>query len=157
VDAPFGRLPFFVTHLNWKLDEGHVRVAQVREIVLRVEALAKPDAFPAVIVGDLNAEPSADEIRFLHGLTALGGSRCVYFQDAFALAGDGTPGFTYARANPFAAPLREPDRRIDYVLVRGRDERFRGEPLEARLCFDRPVEGTFPSDHFGVTATLRVE
>lgn len=157
IEAPFGRLPFFVTHLNWKLDEGHVRVAQVREIVHRIEALAKPDAFPAVLVGDFNAEPGADEIRFLHGLTALGGSRCVYFQDAFALAGDGSPGFTYCRANPFAATLREPDRRIDYVFVRGRDERYRGEPLEARLCFDRAAGGTFPSDHFGVTATLRAE
>jgi len=61
-----------------------------------------------------------------------------------------------ARRNPFAAPLREPDRRIDYIFVRGRDERFVGEPLEARVCFDQPVDGTFPSDHFGVVATLRV-
>jgi endonuclease/exonuclease/phosphatase family metal-dependent hydrolase len=157
IDAPFGPLPFFVTHLNWKLDDGYVRAAQVREIVHRIEALAKPGAFPAVLVGDFNAEPGADEIRFLHGLTTLGAARSVYFQDAFALAGDGSPGHTYTRANPFAAPLREPDRRIDYVFVRGRDERFRGEPLEARVCFDQAVEGTFPSDHFGVTAILRAE
>jgi endonuclease/exonuclease/phosphatase family metal-dependent hydrolase len=157
IEAPFGRVPLFCTHLNWKLDEGHVRVAQVRELVQRIEALAKPDAFPAVLVGDFNAEPDADEIRFLHGLTALGGSRCVYFQDAFALAGDGSRGHTYARSNPFAAHLREPDRRIDYIFVRGRDERFRGEPLEAKLCFDAAVDGTYPSDHFGVIATLRTE
>src|SRR5437660_1538619 len=25
IEAPFGRVPFFVTHLNWKFDEGHVR------------------------------------------------------------------------------------------------------------------------------------
>jgi endonuclease/exonuclease/phosphatase family metal-dependent hydrolase len=146
-----------VTHLNWKLDEGHVRVAQVLEVVHRVEALAKPDLFPAVLVGDFNAEPGADEIRFLYGLTTLGGARSVYFQDAFALAGGGSPGHTYARSNPFAAPLREPDRRIDYLFVRGRDERFRGEPIEARRCFDTAIDGTFPSDHYGVTATLRVE
>jgi endonuclease/exonuclease/phosphatase family metal-dependent hydrolase len=157
IDAPFGTCQFFVTHLNWKLDEGHVRAAQMREVVQRVEALAKHDAFPAVLVGDFNAEPDADEIRYLRGLTQLGAGRTVYFQDAFALAGDGTPGFTYTRTNPFAAPLREPDRRIDYVMVHGRDERFRGEPLEARLCFHEPVDGTFPSDHYGVTATLRVE
>jgi endonuclease/exonuclease/phosphatase family metal-dependent hydrolase len=53
--------------------------------------------------------------------------------------------------------LREPDRRIDYVFTRGRDDRFRGEPLEAALCFDDPVGGVFPSDHFGVVATLRAE
>ncbi len=157
VQAPFGRVPFFVTHLNWKFDDGHVREAQVREIVACIEAHATPDAFPAILVGDFNAEPEADEIRYLRGLTTLGAGRRVYFQDAFGLAGDGSPGFTYARRNPFAAPLREPDRRIDYVFVRGRDDRFRGEPLEARVCFDAPVEGTFPSDHFGVVATLRRE
>jgi endonuclease/exonuclease/phosphatase family metal-dependent hydrolase len=156
VVAPFGAIPFFVTHLNWRLDHGHVREAQVREIVAFVESLAAPDAFPAIVVGDFNAEPDSDEMRYLRGLTSLGGGRRVYFQDAFALAGDGSPGYTFARRNPFAGVLREPDRRIDYVLVRGRDERFRGEPLEARLCFDEPVDGTFASDHFGVTATLRI-
>ncbi len=156
IDAPFGRLPLFVTHLNWKFEDGHVREAQVREIAARVEALRAPDGFPAVLVGDFNAEPEADEIRFLRGLTSLGGERRVFFQDAFAVAGDGSPGATFARRNPFAAPLREPDRRIDYVFVHGRDERFRGEPLEARVVFDAPVGGTFASDHFGVLATLRV-
>lgn len=157
VDSPFGRIPFFVTHLNWRFDEGHVREAQVREIVLAIRNLATPEGFPAILVGDFNAEPEADEIRFLRGLTSLGGSKRVYFQDAFGLAGDGSPGFTFSKRNPFAAPLGEPDRRIDYVFVRGRDERHRGQPVEARVCFDEPFEGTFPSDHFGVVATLRAE
>lgn len=157
IGSPFGTIPFFVTHLNWKFDEGHVRAAQLLEIVHRIETLTSGDralAFPALLVGDLNAEPDSDEIRYLRGLASLGGGRRVYFQDAFAFAGDG-PGITYARHNPFAAPLREPDRRIDYVFVRGRDEHHRGEPIEARVCFDKPVAGTFPSDHFGVIATLR--
>jgi endonuclease/exonuclease/phosphatase family metal-dependent hydrolase len=162
VASPYGAIPFFVTHLNWKFEEGHVREAQIREIVLRIETLTgragsvgDAKGFPAVLVGDLNAEPDSDEVRYLRGLTSLGGGRRVYFQDAFAFAGDGLPGVTYARRNPFAAPLREPDRRIDYVLVHGRDERHIGEPIEARVCFDQPVAGTFPSDHFGVVATLR--
>jgi len=33
-------------------------------------------------------------------------------------------------------------------------ERGRGEPLEARVCFDTPVNGAFASDHFGVIATI---
>jgi endonuclease/exonuclease/phosphatase family metal-dependent hydrolase len=164
--SPFGPIPFFVTHLNWKFDEGHVRAVQMREIVLRIQALASAasrangpngDGFPALLVGDMNAEPDSDEIRYLRGLTDLGGGRRVYFQDAFAFAGDGSPGITYSRRNPFAATLREPDRRIDYVFVHGRDERHRGEPLEAAVCFDSPVDGTFPSDHFGVVTTLRGE
>ena len=61
--------------------------------------------------------------------------------------------------NPYAALLREPDRRIDFIWVRGGDERFRGEPLSARVAFDVPVTfsggDVFPSDHFGVVAELR--
>jgi endonuclease/exonuclease/phosphatase family metal-dependent hydrolase len=157
IDSPYGSIPFFVTHLNWKFDEGHVREAQVRAIAAHVDSLVPSHAFPPILVGDFNAEPAADEIRFLRGLTSLGGERRTYFQDAFALAGDGTPGCTFARHNPFAAPLREPDRRIDYIFVRGRDERFRGEVLEARVCFDTPVDDSFASDHFGVVASLRAE
>ncbi|HZU84042.1 MAG TPA: endonuclease/exonuclease/phosphatase family protein [Polyangiaceae bacterium] len=157
IDSPYGKIPACVTHLNWKFDEGHVRAAQIVEIVARLESLAPDAGFPPVLVGDFNAEPDSDEIRYLRGLTSLGGSRRVYFQDAFALAGDGSRGVTFSGKNPFAAPLLEPDRRIDYVFVRGRDERFRGRPLEARVCFDQPVDGTFASDHFGVVATLRAE
>jgi len=157
VKSPFGLLPFFVTHLNWKFAEGHVREAQVREIAAHIEALAPDDGFPAILVGDFNAEADADEIRFLRGLTSLGGPRRVFYQDAFAVAGDATPGVTFTRDNAFAAPLREPGRRIDYVFVRGRDDRFRGEPLSARVAFDRPVQGTLASDHYGVFATLRAE
>jgi endonuclease/exonuclease/phosphatase family metal-dependent hydrolase len=157
IDSPHGLIPFFVTHLNWKFEDGHVRAAQVMEIALLIESLASAESFPAILVGDLNAEPDADEIRFLRGLTSLGGSRRIYFQDAFAHAGDGSPGYTFSRRNPFAAPLHEPERRIDYILVRGRDDRYRGEPLEARVCFDEAVDGTFASDHFGVVASLRAD
>ncbi len=155
IDAPFGRLPFFVTHLAWRFHEGAVRQGQVIAIADRVSELAPRGAPPAVLVGDFNADPEADEIRYLRGFTTLGRPRCVYFADAFADAGDGSRGATFSRANPFAATLREPDRRIDYVFVQRFNDDVRGEPIEARVCFNRPVDGTFPSDHFGVIATLR--
>lgn len=155
VDAPFGRVPFFVTHLNWRFDDGHVREAQVREIAQCIESVVDPQGFPAILVGDFNAEPESDEIRYLRGLTSLSAGRRVYFQDAFGLTGGASRGCTYVRANPWAASSTEPDRRIDYVFVRGRDERSRGLPIGARVCFDQPVDGVFPSDHFGVAATLR--
>lgn len=152
IDAPFGRLPFFCTHLNWKLHEGHVRQLQVRALSEAIASRAPIRAFPPVVVGDFNAEPDSDEIRFMRGLTGLGG-RCVYFADSFGVAGAG-PGSTFSKRNPFAEPLREPERRIDYVFVRGPDDAGRGEPREAEVCFDEPLAGTFPSDHFGVVATI---
>jgi endonuclease/exonuclease/phosphatase family metal-dependent hydrolase len=106
------------------------------------------------VCGDFNAEPDSDEIRFMRGLTGLGG-KCVYFADSFGIAGEG-PGFTFARRNPYAAQVREPNRRIDYIFVRGPDDRGRGEPLSARVCFDEPTHDVWPTDHFGVSATISV-
>jgi endonuclease/exonuclease/phosphatase family metal-dependent hydrolase len=106
-------------------------------------------------VGDFNATPDSDEIRFMTGLSSLG-VRSVYFVDAFGLVGHGD-GTTFSRHNPFATDLREPDRRIDYIFVRGPDQRGRGEPLDSRVCFDRAVNGVYPTDHFGVVANIRVD
>ena len=155
VDAPFGVLPFFVTHLSWRFSEGHVREAQVKSIAERVKQLCPIDGFPPVLVGDFNATPDSDEVRYLKGLCSLGG-RSVYFADTFGIAGRGE-GTTFTARNPFATELREPDRRIDYIFVRGPDQRGRGEPLDAHVCFDRPKDGVYPSDHFGVSATIRAE
>lgn len=153
IDAPFGRLPFFTTHLNWKLHHGHIRQLQVKAACAAIAEVAPEGVFPPVVTGDFNAGPDADEIRFMKGLTGLGGE-CVYFADAFELAGDGTPGATFSKTNPFAEPLREPERRIDYVFVRGPDDAGRGEPTEAQVVFNRSYDGAFPSDHFGVVATI---
>lgn len=153
LNSPFGKIPVFCTHLNWKLHHGHIRQMQVRALADAVAARAPIEGFPPVVLGDFNAEPDSDEIRFMKGLTGLGG-KCVYFADAFGIAGDGTPGYTFSKRNDYAGPLREPERRIDYVFVRGPDDSQRGETLEARVCFDTPHKGVFPTDHFGVTCII---
>jgi endonuclease/exonuclease/phosphatase family metal-dependent hydrolase len=152
--SPFGKLPVFCTHLNWKLHHGHIRQLQVKTLADAVARLAPIEGFPAIVMGDFNAEPDSDEIRFMRGLTGLGGP-CVYFADSFGVAGDGSPGTTCSPRNPTPGPPREPERRLDYVYVRGPDDSQRGEVTEASVCFDQPYEdGTFPSDHFGVIATI---
>jgi endonuclease/exonuclease/phosphatase family metal-dependent hydrolase len=156
VQAPHGIIPVFCTHLNWKLHEGHVREIQIRFVTDKIRELAPISGLSPILVGDMNAEPDSDEMRFLRGLTKLGGNS-VYFADCFGVAGDGSPGYTYSRANPYAATLREPSRRIDFIYVRGPDEQGRGEPLDARVCFDEAHNGVFPSDHFGVVANISTE
>lgn len=156
LDSPWGPLPVCTTHLNWRLDQGHVRVAQVRALAAWLAARVDADALPLVLAGDFNAEADADEMRYLRGATGLGGP-CVHYVDCFAAAGDGSRGHTYApRRNAYAAPTREPDRRIDYVLVRGPNDRCEGDALEARVVFDAPVDGVWASDHFGVWARVGV-
>lgn len=167
--SPYGRIPFFVTHLNWKLHHGAVREGQVTalvEIVMREAPVERPstaggstggalDRLPPVIVGDFNAEPDATEIRFLRGLQAIGG-KSVYFADTFGQAGVG-PGFTFdATRNPFAALTHEYPRRIDYIFVRGPDKRVRGKPLASRVVLDAVVGGVAASDHYGVYSEISI-
>jgi endonuclease/exonuclease/phosphatase family metal-dependent hydrolase len=152
LSSPFGKIPVFCTHLNWKLHHGHVRQLQVKALVAAVQRLAPETGFPPIVMGDFNAEPDADEIRYMKGLTGLGGE-CVYFADAFGVSGEG-PGVTFSKRNDFAAPLREADRRIDYIFVRGPDDSQRGEAFDAKVVFDAPHDGVFPSDHFGVVCTV---
>jgi endonuclease/exonuclease/phosphatase family metal-dependent hydrolase len=158
IDAPFGKLPFASTHLNYKLHDSAMRCSQVREVDNHFTRFASsgavPGTFPGILVGDFNAEPESDEMRFLRGLTALGGAS-VYYADAFAVAGSG-PGATFCKDNTFAEPWREPERRIDYIFVRHPDFKI-GEPLSALRCFDTPIEGVFATDHYGVVATIRIE
>ena len=157
-DTPHGSLPVFVTHLNWKLHHGAVRQRQVAFIAERIAELAPIDGphLPPVLLGDFNAAPDADEIRFLTGLCSLGG-KTVYFADAWVFAGQG-PGYTYDRANDYAVKAREPSRRIDYIFVRGPDRQFRGEPMRTEVAFNAAEQGAagpvWPSDHFGVVADI---
>ena len=159
-DTPHGRLPVFVTHLNWKFHHGSVRQRQVAFIAERIAEVAPIDGplLPPVLMGDFNAAPDADEIRFLTGLCALEG-KTVYFADAWVFAGEG-PGHTFDRANDYAVKAREPSRRIDYIFVRGPDRQFRGEPMHAEVAFNASVrsgaETVWPSDHFGVYADLAI-
>jgi len=155
IDTPGGRLPFVTTHLSWKFDEGWMRERQVLALARLVEEWAREGDLPPIVTGDLNADPEATEIRFLKGLASLAG-RSVYLQDAWAVAGDGSPGFTWDNRNPYAATMFEPTRRIDYVLVGLPDPSGRGWVESARVVLDQSRDGVFPSDHFGVVADVRM-
>jgi endonuclease/exonuclease/phosphatase family metal-dependent hydrolase len=165
VATPFGDVPVFVTHLNWKLHHGAVRIQQLRHIVAAIAQRAPVGkTFPPIFMGDLNAEPDSDEVRWLRGLATLfaptadsqstAQGESVFFADAWAYGGDGSPGFTFDRRNPYAARAHEPPRRIDYIFVRGPDSQWVGEPLRTRLVFDTPEDGVYASDHFGVYSEI---
>lgn len=154
VNAPFGEVPVFVTHLNWKLHHGSVRLRQLTQIVDEIDARAPVGGpYPPILMGDFNAEPASDEIRWLRGFATLSG-RSIFFADAWAYGGDGGPGFTFDRRNPNAARSHEPPRRIDYIFVRGPDAKLRGEPLATKVVFDQPEDGVWASDHFGLYTEL---
>ncbi len=154
IDGPNGPFQVFCTHLNWKLDQSAVRRRQVASVCDFIASSADDRSYPPVLCGDFNAEPDADEIRCLTGYSA-GPVDGLVFLDSWRVGGDGGPGWTWSRLNPFTASDPEPDRRIDYVFVGYPGEEARGEVLSARVEGVEPVDGVQPSDHYGVSAEIR--
>lgn len=145
----------FSTHLSWQLHDAALRERQVVELVRFVEARTDRTApVGPVVAGDLNAEPDSTAIRYLCGLAAIDGNS-TYLQDAWRLAGDGGPGLTWDNANPHAARDHEPDRRLDYVLSGLHSRTGGGRPVECQVVATTPVDGVWPSDHYGVLAVLQ--
>jgi endonuclease/exonuclease/phosphatase family metal-dependent hydrolase len=152
VDGPRGPIQVYCAHLSWRGDHSGPRQEQVRAICEMVRA-RRPRTFPAVVVGDLNADPASDEIRALTGRRAAPVPG-VWFADAWELAGD-DDGYTVSDRNPYAAAQLGPQARIDYVLVGAPKLGGVGHVRHVRLLGDEPVAGVYGSDHFGVVADLR--
>jgi endonuclease/exonuclease/phosphatase family metal-dependent hydrolase len=155
IAAPFGALAFSCTHLHWRFHHGDTRRRQVAEVARQVIARRPLRGFPPILAGDMNAEPDADEIRFLTGGHAIDG-KTVYFHDAWRVAGLGD-GITWSNRNPYARTALEPNRRIDYVFTGYPQASGLGLVEHCRVVCDAPGDGVWPSDHFGVYAELRSE
>lgn len=153
IDVPGGAVQVYCTHLSWEFESSELRQQQARALAAFVLERHDPDGAPPIVCGDLNADPSSDEVRMLtgHAAPAVVG---LVFQDAWQMAGDGSAGYTWDRRNPHLRNPVWPDRRLDYVLVGWpRDTRF-GTVDACRLAGTEPIDGTQPSDHFAVVADL---
>lgn len=155
VAAADGELTFVSTHLNWRFAHGHVREEQVVALGDFAWRVAAGRNLPPVVAGDFNADPDSAEIRYMRGLQSLAG-RSVCFEDAWALAGDGSVGLTWDNRNPFARTVDEPDRRIDYIFVGFDHERRRLAVEDCRIVMNEGRNGVFPSDHVGVMAWIEM-
>lgn len=153
VNGPRGALPVFNTHLNWRFEHSHIRQQQVADLTRFVDRM-RPWAFPPILCGDFNAEPDAEEMRMLTGLTTCPVEGLV-FHDAWRVAGDGSSGMTWDNTNPYVSATFEPDRRIDYVLAGLPEARGAGHIIDCRVAGHEPMDGVWPSDHHAVLAELR--
>jgi endonuclease/exonuclease/phosphatase family metal-dependent hydrolase len=153
---------FIATTTSWRLD---AESARERQAIALTELDARHRrALPTIIAGDLNATPDAASIRYLSGLQSLNG-HSVHYHDAWAVAGQGA-GHTWTVDNPAADAeinqlVGQPNhrRRIDYVFVGSRHAHPTAQcrVATARLAFDRPGDGIWASDHFGVTVDLELD
>jgi endonuclease/exonuclease/phosphatase family metal-dependent hydrolase len=156
------------THLHYRLDDGLAREQQVLAVDAAIRELRTDTSPPQILCGDMNATADSDEMRFLRGLTTLGGRR-THFQDAWLRlhrepeAGAGPrEGITWSSENEHTRPLRslDIDRRLDYVYVTSRKKDGRGTILHCEVVMTER-EGQGPdeicaSDHYGVMADVQV-
>ncbi len=156
LETPAGPVWCHTTHLHYRLDDGLAREKQVLTVDAAIRAI--DSRAPQLLCGDFNATADHDEIRFLRGLTTLGGRR-THYQDAFARIHPGEPGLTWSSENEHTRPLRslDIDRRIDFVFVTTRKKDGRGTVLDARVVLDQRDGDLCASDHYGVLAEVQIE
>jgi endonuclease/exonuclease/phosphatase family metal-dependent hydrolase len=69
------------THLHYRLDDGLAREHQVLAVDEAIRDFGRGNTdSPQILCGDMNELPDSDEMRFLRGLTTLGGRR-THFQE----------------------------------------------------------------------------
>jgi len=162
VDADGGAFWVHTTHLSFRETEGRQREDQVMFVDKIVAAHANDHV--QLVMGDFNAVPESDEIRWLTGMTTLDGRRVAY-QDAWARANltSGASGVTWTRANPYVDLMYwlRPERRLDYIFTTAVRRDRRATIHGARVVLDEPRVGAdgarvFASDHFGVVADVQM-
>ena len=158
--GPLGTLLFAHHNPSWQLGFEHEREVQAVAASRLVEdLLGKREVSHVLLAGDFNAAPDSASVRFWRGLQSLGDTSVCY-RDAWESANPLDPGHTFSPRNTLVTggnnwPL-ELGRRIDYVMVRCGDH---GPTLDVTACeriFDKPVDGVWASDHFGVVADLAI-
>jgi endonuclease/exonuclease/phosphatase family metal-dependent hydrolase len=148
-----GTIQLYTVMLDYPLGASGIRQGQVRQLVEFVAETA-PRRDLVVVCGDFNAGPDSDEIRMLTGRSEPPVPGMVFY-DAWELAGDGSPGFTWFNRNPLAALGLFPDRRFDYILSAWPRRGGAGHPVRCSLLGVRPAGEQQISDHYGVVADLR--
>ena len=155
VESPYGTIPLTcATTWFYMAHHGCKRERQMRALNEFARGRDKND-FPAILVGDFNADPESAEIRYLKGLQSLEGGS-AYWCDAWDQAGDGDKGATWSKSNDFAAWAPWPNRRIDYIFVAQPRLDRAGTIEQCSVVCNGRVDGVWPSDHFGVLARVRV-
>jgi endonuclease/exonuclease/phosphatase family metal-dependent hydrolase len=155
VDVRGVRVPFFTTQLNSAPDQSSLRCEQVSALANFV-AERRGKQFPAIVTGDLNAEPDSDEIRMLCGHKTSGAVQGLVLVDAWRYAESTDPGWTWDRKNPHVEETGEPSARIDYVLVEPPCDGRSGRVKIVRVAGNETIDGVWPSDHAAVVVELEL-
>ena len=163
---PVGRL-LFANHLpSFQLGFELERELQAAAAARAIEEFTSGREVHVVLAGDFDAVPDASSVRFWSGRQSLDGTSVCY-RDAWESTHAEEKGHTFSPSNPLVGSSCSPlvvdgetaielGRRIDYIFVRCGDHGPTLDVAACELAFDRPVDGVWASDHFGVIAELVV-
>ncbi|MFM7087998.1 MAG: endonuclease/exonuclease/phosphatase family protein [Candidatus Paceibacterota bacterium] len=150
-------------HFTWGGGRESLRVGnslEVDSLFTKYFEEYRGDNLIGILGGDLNAEPNADSVRFLRGECVIS-DRSTLYTDLWGVGRDG--GYTSSKDNPYAyrtavnvglrpdTVLTLPDRRIDYLFVKGYAYCKAGAAISCELVGN---VGEISSDHYGVFAKL---
>jgi endonuclease/exonuclease/phosphatase family metal-dependent hydrolase len=110
----------------------------------------------AVVLGDFDATPDSASMSFWRGRRPVDGFSVCY-QDTWEYAHPEDPGFTFDTSNPLVRAgevATAVSRKIDHVLVRSGLHGPTLQVADCRRVLDKPVDGVWASDHYGVLADL---
>jgi endonuclease/exonuclease/phosphatase family metal-dependent hydrolase len=137
---------FVTTHMDPINMPPTIRTAQASQLITTAGA----DGLPLVVAGDLNSEPGSDPYNTFIGSGLL---------DTWLALHPGDPGFTCCQVPPdtIVNPISKLHNRVDQILTSDGltplSETVLGGDPSARTT----PTGLWPSDHAGLTATLRIE
>jgi endonuclease/exonuclease/phosphatase family metal-dependent hydrolase len=151
--APFGNVAIANHFPDYQPDHEYERERQTAIAAGALHRFAQSSDH-VLLMGDLDAEIDAASLKFLSGKRSHAGTSVCYV-NAFDAAHPGEPGHTFTPDNPLC-PRHWPFRRIDHIYIRCGS---RGQPtlgiVDCSVVLDAPVNGIWPSDHFGVMADFR--
>jgi endonuclease/exonuclease/phosphatase family metal-dependent hydrolase len=152
---PIGPLLFAYHNPSWQLSFAYERELQAVAAARFLDELAGGGETHVVVAADLDADPESSSARFWTGRQSLG-AMSICYRDAWESAHPDDAGHTFGvPENPLGVDWDWPFRRIDYVFVRCGEHG--GPTLAISACeriFDRPVDGVWASDHFGLVVDL---
>ena len=99
IEGERGQIQFFAVMLDYPLDASRLRQEQVGQLAQLISETTRK-RYPIVLCGDFNVGPDSDEIRILTGRSATAAPGLVFY-DAWEVAGDGTPGYTWSNLIPW--------------------------------------------------------
>ena len=138
IDIGGREVDVYDTHLHHTAEGGPIRREQIEDMLGFIRSTR--GGGPVIVMGDFNAPTDAPEMRLMD----------PEYADAYAAVHTDAVARARTTLNP---ELGHTARRIDHIFY----ERGRVDPISAAIILDHPdAAGVWASDHFGVTARLRL-